>query len=66
MKAKLVKGDHLNPATRRAVLARYVYRRLDTTSKSDDAWLKAHAFYVKRNGELDARYKHCEPHYLAD
>lgn len=33
---------------------------------SDDKWLAEHAFYVKRNGSLDERRNHCEPHYMAE
>lgn len=33
---------------------------------TDAAWLRAHAFYVTRRGQLDLRRQHCEPAIIAD
>lgn len=33
---------------------------------TDAEWLRAHAFYVTRRGQLDARRSHCEPAIIAD
>lgn len=62
----LVTGDRLSDATRADVLRRYVHRRMDTTYKTDAEWLAAHAFYVTRAGNLDFRYQHCEPRFMAE
>lgn len=28
---------------------------------SDEQWLREHAFYIRKDGQLDARRAHCEP-----
>lgn len=33
---------------------------------TDAEWIADHAFYVKKDGSLDARYGHCEPAFLAE
>lgn len=64
--AKLVRGERLSASQRREVLNRYVHRHLDPTLKDDDAWLKSHAFWIRKDGHLDERFRHCEPACLAD
>ena len=61
-----------NALTRRAkaqVKARYVYRHIaigeGRAYASDVEWLQDHAFYVRKDGELDNRYHHCEPACMA-
>lgn len=44
-------------------LASYMLPTMETIS--DEQWLNDHAFYITKRGELDCRYKHCEPAYLA-
>lgn len=63
----LIKGTKLTSKQKQQVLSAYIYRRLDTTSKSDEEWLSKHAFYfIKDGSRLNARYKHCEPIFMAD
>ncbi len=62
----LVKWNNLLPATRRDVQRRFVMWKHDTTSKTFEEWANKKAFYVKKDGALDNRQNHCEPHYLAD
>ena len=49
---RLIKGNKLTPSQRDKVLRSYIYRHLDTTCKTDEAWLKAHAFYITSDGRL--------------
>lgn len=73
----LVTGDKLSKATRELVLRAYVYRpthennypkhnplRMRVPATSDEQWLKEHAFYVTKNGNLDNRFDHCEPAFM--
>lgn len=63
----LIKGSQLNPRQRALVLAAFVHRHLDTTSKSDQEWLDKHAFEFIRDGSrLSGRHKYCVPVYMAD
>lgn len=34
--------------------------------QTDEQWLNDHAFYVTKRGDLDRRYRYCEPAYIAD
>jgi len=65
----LVKYADLSESARRQVKRRYIYRRLAIGNgkayASDAAWFDDHAFYVRNDGLLDNRYKHCEPQFLA-
>lgn len=78
---RLIRGDKLNPAALEEVLASYGYRwTCENATRaaawngieprpnlpSDQEWLAAHAFYVTKAGRLDARCRHCEPHYMAE
>lgn len=62
----LVRGDRLSFELRAQILASYVHRKMDTTCKNDDEWLRKHAFYVTDKGELSRKHKHAEPAYLLD
>jgi hypothetical protein len=62
----LIKGNQLSADQKRQVLAAYVNRHLDTTSRSDSEWLEKHAFYFTRSGQLSMKHKHCEPAFTAE
>ncbi len=32
----------------------------------DPVWVKAHAFYVRKDGKLADNYHHCEPAWMVD
>jgi len=51
----IVKGRDLTPDQRRRVLAAFVHRHLDTTSRTDDEWLAKHSFRFTRDGRLMGR-----------
>ncbi len=60
----LIPGPKLTVAQRREVLARFIYRHLDTTSKTDDEWLAKHAFHFIADGSrLSNRHRYAEPYY---
>lgn len=63
---RLLHGNLLSDEAKRQVLAAYIYRRMDTTSKTDAEWLAKHAFYVRRDGKLSRAHKHCEPAFMAE
>jgi hypothetical protein len=63
---KLIKGEQLTSRQRAQVLAAYVYRHLDTTSKNDAEWLAKHAFYFTKADRLALKPAHCEPVFMAD
>lgn len=63
---QLISGSKLSDAQRREVLAVYVHRHLDTTSKSDAEWIAKHAFYITKAGRLSRKHNHCEPAFLAE
>ncbi len=63
---RLVKGKDLTGAQREEVWRTYAMRHLDTTCRSDEEWLRKHAFYVRKDGHLASRPSHCEPEYVAD
>jgi len=63
----LIKGSKLNPAQRAQVLAAFVHRHLDTTCRTDDEWVNAHAFhFVKDGSRLALNRRWAEPEYLAE
>lgn len=63
---KLVKGNCLSEKQRREVLAAFIYRHLDTTSKDDSEWLAGHAFYIRKDGCLAMNRRYCEPAFMAE
>lgn len=76
----LIRGDRLNPSQRRLALAMFVHRfTIDhpntigyapevrsklVPTETDAEWLAAHAFAIRRGGEL--AYRNCYPACLAD
>ncbi len=61
----LVRGDKLKPRAQQDVLRRWVHR-FRGPYVGDAEWLKSHAFYVKKDGTLHNRYRHCMPASMAD
>lgn len=70
MKARLVKGSQLSERQIREVKAAYVHRfdviGIGRIYQNDEEWIKAHAFYIRKDGSLASRPKHCEPVFMAD
>lgn len=62
----LKKFKDLKPGTQRMIARVFVHWHYDTTSATFADWASKKAFYVCKDGTLDARYNHCEPEYLAD
>jgi hypothetical protein len=58
----LIHGSKLTDEQRKQVLAAFIYRHLDTTSKTDAAWLSKHAFhFVKDGSRLSRNRRYAEP-----
>jgi hypothetical protein len=63
----LIKGEKLNRAQREQVLAAFVHRHLDMTTKTDDEWLNTHAFhFVKDGSRLMRNRRYAEPAFMAE
>jgi hypothetical protein len=54
----LVKGENLTESQRGQVKRWF--------PQANDQWIKEHAFYITRKGDLSARHNYCEPAYMAD
>lgn len=74
---RMMRGDQLSAETRAEVLRAYVHRFLDRSiylpemnrdrrAAADEEWLAEKAFYVRKDGRLDQRYRFCQPAYMAD
>jgi hypothetical protein len=61
----LIRGDKLKPEIQIDVLRRWVHR-FRAPYVGDAEWLKQHSFYVKKDGTLDNRRRHCMPDFMAD
>lgn len=76
-----VTGDKLSATQRKAVLNAYGYRwtkeneararawgaaRNVSALVADADWLRAHAFYITRRGELSERHKQAMPRSMAE
>ena len=67
---KLVKGENLTPKQLNQVKSAFIYR-FDAIGKdkyypNEQAWIKAHAFYFSKNGNLSLKHRHCVPVYMAN
>lgn len=72
---ELIPGHKLNDKQKKHVLSAFVHRHTGEhassvspkpTHKTDDDWVKAHAFHFnKKTGNLSGRHKYAEPHYMA-
>jgi len=76
---QLIRGDKLTVAQKEHVKRAYIYRltiengypeknpcNVRVPAITDEQWLKEHAFYITKSGELSAKHKHCEPAFMAD
>jgi|WetSurMetagenome_2_1015567.scaffolds.fasta_scaffold67837_5 hypothetical protein len=66
---KCIRGDNLNESQLEQVKAAFVFRFTaigkDKYYPTESAWIKLHAFYFKKNGQLASKPNHCVPHYMA-
>ena len=62
----ITKWNNLKQATKDDVRRRYVNWKYDKTVSTFEEWAVKHAFHVTKKGNLDNRYNHAEPYYLAD
>ena len=75
---KLIKGENLTLSqiseVKRAFMYRYtgehtpsavILQGSKPTHKTDDEWIKDHAFYIRNDGHLSNLPKYCEPSYYA-
>jgi hypothetical protein len=62
----LATWNELTQATQKEVRRRFVHWRYDPTSTTFEDWAYKHAFYVCKDGQLDNRYCHCEPSFMAE
>lgn len=57
----LVRFEDMTREGRDQVRRTYVNWTYDRTVSSFEEWAAGHAFYVRADGLLDQRYRHCEP-----
>jgi hypothetical protein len=62
----LKKYSDLSEEAKKQVKQRYVHWHYDKTSNTFVDWAHKNSYYVRLDGLLDNRYKHCEPYYMAD
>jgi hypothetical protein len=63
----LVKFENLTHKTKCQVAAQYVnWIHAQAHYGNFQNWAKDHAFYIRKDGKLDERHRHCEPAFMAD
>ena len=62
----LTKWSRLTVRAQSQVKAAFIYWNEGGYYKTFEDWAKAHAFYVTKQGDLDRRYNHCEPAFMAE
>lgn len=62
---RLVKYSNLSFAAKQQVKSAFVHWKYDTTSKTFEEWANKKAFYVRADGKLSNRHRHCEPAFMA-
>jgi hypothetical protein len=63
----LVKFYNLSPLAKRQVADRYVnWIHAKAHYGNFTNWANNHAFYIRKDGKLDERRRHCEPVFMAD
>ena len=63
--ARLTTYVYCTPYAKGQIRSQYVNWRHDTTYTTFEQWAVGHAFYVRKDGKLDHRYRHCEPSWMA-
>jgi hypothetical protein len=63
---KLLLYSELDDSQKEEVKRRYVHWKYDTTSLTFEDWANKHSFYIRKDGKLSNKHKHCEPDFYAD
>lgn len=59
---KLTKGETLTAKQIESVRSRFVH--WPHSGQTFETWIKDHAFYVRKDGQLSDAHRHCEPAFL--
>lgn len=67
---QLIKGENLTEKQLKLVKSAFIYRHLAIGAgkayPTESAWIKDHAFYFKKDGNIPNNPRHCEPVWMAE